>query len=70
MGSRQNAHDDVNETCCCVCEIQMWNIYNVRQSVYSIERLERAVNSVHIADDIVVCSTRNDIGQTFKLTSE
>jgi len=46
---------------------QMWNIYNVRQSVYSIERLERAVNSVQPAADVVVCSTRNDIGETIFL---
>jgi len=46
----------------------MWNVYNIRQSVYAIERLERAVSSVHIATDIVVCSTHNDIGQISKRT--
>jgi len=46
------------------CELQMWNIHNIRQSVYSIERLERPINTVHLAADIAVCSTRNDIGQT------
>jgi len=51
---------------------QMWNIYNVRQSMYSIERLEREVNSVHPAANVVVCTTRNDIGETtfFQLRRE
>jgi len=43
---------------------QMWNVQNIRQSVYSIERLERPIRTVRLSVDLAVCSTRNDIGQT------
>jgi len=31
--------------------------------VYVTERLERSIDTVHLAADVAVCSTRNDIGQ-------
>jgi len=42
---------------------QTWNVHNIRQSVYVTERLERSIDTVHLAADVAVCSTRNDIGQ-------